>query len=202
MKFEDYEKGRAALYSEFAEKVRDILEVAIGPSTAAPRPQSLQWRAKDRVSLKPKLAERNLLLKRGCPLNQPASSKSCSRIAGSRSHLDKDAMKRLQNLLAPAFGILTACGGPQSTLRTDTQTVTLDQEAGESGLCHVHYQHVDREAPCTEIAALMRSELRIPARAHLALRPSKTVPYAEVSRLLQSLREAGYNIKIGYISSQ
>jgi hypothetical protein len=27
MKFEDYEKGRAALYSEFAEKVRDILEL-------------------------------------------------------------------------------------------------------------------------------------------------------------------------------
>jgi len=78
--------------------------------------------------------------------------------------------------------------------------VTLDQEAGESGLCHVHYQLVDRKAPCTEIVALMRSELNIPSQEHVVLRPSKTVPYEEVARLVQSLREAGYKMAGYYIS--
>jgi biopolymer transport protein ExbD len=113
-------------------------------------------------------------------------------------------MKRIQNLLAFSLGILTACSGPQSAIRTETQTelVTLDQGADENGLCHVHYQHVDRKAPCTEIVALMRSELRIPTQAHVALRPSKTVRYEEIAQLIQSLREAGYTMRVGYINSQ
>ncbi len=80
--------------------------------------------------------------------------------------------------------------------------VTLDQDAGENGLCHVHYKDVDRTAPCTEIVALMQSEPSIPAHAHVTLRGSKTARYEQVSRLLQSLRDAGYNMKLGYITSQ
>ena len=111
-------------------------------------------------------------------------------------------MKRLENpVLALALGILTACSGPQSTLRTETQTepVTLEQEAGENGLCHVHYKHADLKARCTEIVALMRSELRIPAHAHLVLRPS-TASYEEIRRLVQSLQGSGY--KLGYVNSR
>ena len=111
-------------------------------------------------------------------------------------------MKRLQKLVVISLGTLTACSGHQSMPRAETQLdlVTLDQEAGEDGVCHVHYQNVERKAPCAKIAALMRSELRIPAHAHLVLRPSKTVRYEEVSRLLQSLQGDGY--KIGYVTSQ
>jgi biopolymer transport protein ExbD len=111
-------------------------------------------------------------------------------------------MKRLQKLLTFALGSLTACGGPQNTLRAETETEPVTLEAGESGRCHVHYQHVDREASCTEIVALMRSELRIPPQEHVVLRASKGAPYEEVSRLLQSLREAGYKLKVGYILTQ
>src|SRR5215472_11896465 len=112
-------------------------------------------------------------------------------------------MKGLRKLLAFALGILAACSGSQSTLHTEKQTelVTLDQEAGENGLCHVHYQNLDRTAPCTEIAALMRSELRIPTQGRLALRPSKGVRYEEFSRLVLSLQEAGYQLKVGYITT-
>jgi len=110
-------------------------------------------------------------------------------------------VKRLQNLLTFVLGSLVACSGPQSALCTEKQTelVILDQEAGENGLCHVHYQNVDRKAPCTEIVALMRSE-GIPTEGRLVLRPSKGVRYEEVSRLIQSLRNAGYNLKVGYIN--
>ena len=70
--------------------------------------------------------------------------------------------------------------------------MTLDQEAGENGLCHVHYQHVDRRAPCTEIVALMRSELRIPAQEHVLLRLSRTarwsVEYAATIQVSDGLR--------------
>jgi len=83
-----------------------------------------------------------------------------------------------------------------------TVLVSLDQDAGENGLCHVHYEKVDRTAPCTEIVALMQSEPRLPAHAHVTLRGSKTARYEQVSRLLQSLRDAGYNLKLGYITSE
>jgi biopolymer transport protein ExbD len=78
----------------------------------------------------------------------------------------------------------------------------MDEDAGNNGLCHVHYNDVEREASCTEIVALMQSEPRIPNHAHVTLRASKTARYEQVSRLLQMLRDAGYKMKIGYITSE
>lgn len=113
-------------------------------------------------------------------------------------------MKGLEKLLAFALGIGSACSGAQSAHHIENQTelVTVEQEAGENGLCHVHYQNVNRMAPCTEIAALMRSELQIPTQARLLLRPSKGVQYEEFSQLIQSLQAAGYQLeKVGYITT-
>jgi hypothetical protein len=110
-----------------------------------------------------------------------------------------------QKLLALALGILAACSGPQRTLHAGNQKelVTLDQEAGENGLCHVHYQNVGRTAPCTDIATLMRSELRVPTRGTLVLRPSKGVRSEDIARLIKSLLESGYQIdKVGYITTR
>jgi len=113
-------------------------------------------------------------------------------------------MKGCRNLAACVLGILTACIDAKNALCTEASTVlvTMDQEAGENGLCHLHYKHVDRTAPCTEIVALMRSELRIPAHTHVTLKASKTARYEQVSQLLQLLGEYEYDLKIGYITSQ
>jgi len=109
-----------------------------------------------------------------------------------------------RNLAATALSILTACRVPRSALFSEAPTVliTLDQNAGENGLCHVHYKEVARAAPCAEIVALMQSEPRIPAQAYVTLRGSKTARYEQVSRLLQSLRDARYKMKLGYITSE
>jgi ppGpp synthetase/RelA/SpoT-type nucleotidyltranferase len=61
MNFADYEKKDEALYAEFAEIVKFILENAIAATTGIPRPQSIQFRAKSAVSLRPKLEARGLL---------------------------------------------------------------------------------------------------------------------------------------------
>jgi biopolymer transport protein ExbD len=108
------------------------------------------------------------------------------------------------NLAASALSTLTACSVPRIALCAEAPTVlvTLDEDAGENGLCHVHYKEVNRTALCTEIVALMQSEASIPAHAHVTLRGSKTARYVQVSQLLQSLRVAGYNMKLGYITSQ
>ena len=113
-------------------------------------------------------------------------------------------MKGSRNLTACVLGILTACIDPRAALCTEASTVlvTMDQEAGENGLCHVHYKDVDRTAPCTKIVALMRSELRIPAHTHVTLQASKTARYEQVSQLLKLLRDSEYDLKIGYITSQ
>jgi biopolymer transport protein ExbD len=113
-------------------------------------------------------------------------------------------MKGSRNVAAYVLGILTACLEPKNALCTEASTVrvTMDQEAGENGLCNVHYKDVDRTAPCTEIVALMRSELRIPAHTHVTLKASKTARYEQVSQLLQLLRDSEYDLKIGYINSQ
>lgn len=114
-------------------------------------------------------------------------------------------MNGLQTILAFALSILAGCSGPQITLHAGNQKelVTLDQEAGENGLCHVHYQNVERTAVCTEIATLMRSELRVPTQGTLVLRPSKGVGSEEIGRLIQSLLEAGYRLdKVGYITTR
>jgi biopolymer transport protein ExbD len=104
------------------------------------------------------------------------------------------------------IGFITAVIVPrlrfQSALSAETQTEPVRLEAGDSGLCHVLYQRVDRKAPCKEIVALMRSDLHIPTQGHLVLRASKGVTYEEISGLLQSLRDAGYDLKVGYVSSQ
>ena len=113
-------------------------------------------------------------------------------------------MKGCRNLAACVLGILTACIEPRNALGTEASTVllTMDQEAGENGLCHVQYKDVNRTAPCTEVVALMRTELRIPAHTHVTLKASKTARYEQVSQLLQSLRYSEYDLKIGYITSQ
>jgi hypothetical protein len=113
-------------------------------------------------------------------------------------------MKGSRNLAACVLGILTACIDPRNALCTEESTVlvTMDQKAGENGLCHVHYKDVDRTAPCTEIVALMQSELHIPAHTHVRLKASQTARYAQVSELMQLLRDSQYDLKIGYINSQ
>ncbi len=60
MNFDGYEKEEA-LYAEFADTVRLILEKAIAAKEDIPRPQSIQCRAKSAASLKPKLEARGLL---------------------------------------------------------------------------------------------------------------------------------------------
>jgi len=108
-------------------------------------------------------------------------------------------MKGFPNLLAFALGILSACSGPQSARRIEAETQFVMVDAGENGLCHVRYKQVDRNASCTEVVALMGSELRIPAQEHVVVRTIKGATYEEVSRLIQSLRDAGYSLKVGYI---
>jgi ppGpp synthetase/RelA/SpoT-type nucleotidyltranferase len=61
MNFDAYEKKYEALYAEFAETIKLILEKAIAAADGMPRPQSVQCRAKSAVSLKPKLSARGLL---------------------------------------------------------------------------------------------------------------------------------------------
>ena len=61
MNFDSYEKKSEALYAEFAEIVKFILENAIAATPGIPRPQSIQCRVKSAVSLKPKLQKRGLL---------------------------------------------------------------------------------------------------------------------------------------------
>lgn len=48
-----------------------------------------------------------------------------------------------------------------------------DQGAAENARCHLHYEHIDRKAPSSEIVALMRSELHIATEGHFVLRPSQ-----------------------------
>lgn len=60
MNFDCYKKKSQSLYAEFAGIVRFILEQAIA-ATGAPRPQSIQHRAKSPASLIPKLEARDLL---------------------------------------------------------------------------------------------------------------------------------------------
>src|ERR1700730_3827450 len=61
MNFDAYEKKHEALYAEFAETIKLILEKAIAVADGMPRPQSVQCRAKSAASLKPKLLARGLL---------------------------------------------------------------------------------------------------------------------------------------------
>jgi hypothetical protein len=52
MNFDAYEKKHEALYAEFAETIKPILEKAIAVTDGIPRPQSVQCRAKSAASLK------------------------------------------------------------------------------------------------------------------------------------------------------
>lgn len=60
MNFKRYAQTEQALYAEFAATVKLILEKSIA-GTGAPRPQSIQCRAKSADSLRPKLEARELL---------------------------------------------------------------------------------------------------------------------------------------------
>jgi hypothetical protein len=109
------------------------------------------------------------------PTTRESTRRTASPSVGA-ARRDTEAMKGSRNLAACVLVVLTACINPRNGLCTEASTVlvTLDQEAGENGLCHVHYKDVDRTAPCTEIVVLMRSELRIPAHTHVTLQASKT----------------------------
>jgi len=85
-------------------------------------------------------------------------------------------MNRLHNLLAFGIGVLTACGWPQGALRAETQPEPVTLEAGENGLCHVHYQHVDRQAPCTKSPLSCGLSYVSRPKKHIVLRASKGVP--------------------------
>jgi len=61
MNFDEYEKKYQTRYAEFASVVRDILKKAIDGAEGVPRPQSIQYRAKEASHLKPKLGARGLL---------------------------------------------------------------------------------------------------------------------------------------------
>src|SRR5258706_10077813 len=60
MNFKDYESGHVALYREFCQTVRDILEKATA-AAGLPRPQSMQCREKDPKKLKTRLEEQGAL---------------------------------------------------------------------------------------------------------------------------------------------
>jgi ppGpp synthetase/RelA/SpoT-type nucleotidyltranferase len=60
MNFDEYEKKYQTRYAEFAALVSDILEKAINGGESVPRPQSIQYRAKEASHLKPKLEARGL----------------------------------------------------------------------------------------------------------------------------------------------
>ena len=61
MNFDAYEKKYKALYAEFAETIKLILEKAIAVTDGIPRPQSVQCRPKSASSLKRKLTDRGIL---------------------------------------------------------------------------------------------------------------------------------------------
>jgi ppGpp synthetase/RelA/SpoT-type nucleotidyltranferase len=61
MNFDEYEKKYQTWYAEFASVAREILEKAINATESIPRPQSIQYRAKEASYLKPKLEARMLL---------------------------------------------------------------------------------------------------------------------------------------------
>ena len=61
MNFDEYETKYQTRYAEFARIVRNIVEKAIDGAEGVPRPQSIQYRAKEASHLKPKLGARELL---------------------------------------------------------------------------------------------------------------------------------------------
>jgi biopolymer transport protein ExbD len=76
---------------------------------------------------------------------------------------------------------------------TQEDRATVDQEESETAqTCQVHYRSVDREAQCNEVGSFMLSELHIPTRARIVVRPSRTANYEQVGRMLQSLQNSGY----------
>jgi hypothetical protein len=69
----------------------------------------------------------------------------------------------------------------------------VDQEVSDTAqTCQVHYRSVYRDAQCTEVGSIMLSELHIPTKARIVVRPSRTANYEQVGRMLQSLQNSGY----------
>jgi hypothetical protein len=69
----------------------------------------------------------------------------------------------------------------------------VDQEVSDTAqTCQVHYRSVEHEAQCTEVGSVMLSELHIPTKARIVVRPSRTANYEQVGRMLQSLQNSGY----------
>ena len=76
--------------------------------------------------------------------------------------------------------------------RMDRATVTLE---GGTGLCHVNYRGMDRDAPCNQVAEVMRSEIRLSTTVRIVVWPDKTARFDEVGQLLQSLNNEGYTLE-------
>ena len=74
-------------------------------------------------------------------------------------------------------------------------SLDVDELEGVPQHCKVHYRTLDRDAPCDRIAALMRSELNIPTSVRIVVRPSRSMHYDALGRLLQSLNYAGYQVE-------
>ena len=68
-------------------------------------------------------------------------------------------------------------------------------QTGGTGRCHINYLSVDRDVPCSEVAKVMRSEMKIPPNARIVVAPDKVAGLDEVGRLLQSLNDSGYIIE-------
>ena len=73
--------------------------------------------------------------------------------------------------------------------------VAVEQELETAQTCQVHYGHVNREAQCDSVGRIMLTELRIPTSERVVVRPSRMANYEQVSRMLQSLQNAGYSIE-------
>jgi hypothetical protein len=105
-------------------------------------------------------------------------------------------MKRSQKIQICVLAAITcvACTKMVTPLvGTQEERATVDQEVSETAqICQVHYRSVDRDAQCTEVGSVMLSELHIPTRTRVEVRPSCTANYEQVGRMLQSLQNSGY----------
>lgn len=84
--------------------------------------------------------------------------------------------------------ICTACEAPERA--------QVQQDSGAPQRCQVRFRGLDRDAPCEQIASLMRSDLKIPTGVHIVVRPYRQENQEELRRLLQSLRDAGYKTEV------
>ena len=88
-----------------------------------------------------------------------------------------------------ALILLSACSGQQAA----KGTAIVSQEGG-TGRCHINYQGVNRDIPCSAVANVMRSEMQVPTNARITVAPDKVASVDEVDHLLHELYKSGYII--------